>query len=94
MPKRSPRNLLEKYIPKTYAIKFDSKHDAVAGMYLTIINAHVGCVALNGGIFLVGENVVKALDENKIRYKKFRVNPGNVDGVYKEAKRRGWFKQW
>ncbi len=93
MPKRNLKKLLQKYLPKTYAVKLnDGVENTVAGMYLMLLNAKGGCVGLRKGIFLVGEGIVKVLDENKVGYKKFKARPGRVDDVYKEAERRGWFK--
>lgn len=81
--------ILEKYLPKTYAIKFRPGHET-RGIYLIVASGSYGGVGLRHGIFLVPGYVLRVLNKEKVKYKKFEVRLGTAGEVIEEARKRGW----
>lgn len=87
--KRRTVAILEKHLPKTYAIKFRPGHET-RGIFLIVASVSCGGVGLRHKIFLVPKGVLKVLNKEQVKYKKFEVKPGMVGEVIEEARKRGW----
>ncbi len=79
--------VVQKYLLKTFAVRFEPGSEGL-GSYLVAL--HGPAVGLTDGIYLVGEQVLKVLKKEGVKFQAEKIHPGEISKVRQHLISKGW----